>query len=125
LDAKWFVVRDASSEEREDALLNGMLQAVGLRREQIYIVNGMTNQPKILQNEIERIQPSVILVMGEKMAQVLLNRQETLSVLRTQPVNTGSIPTVVTFSTAYLLKKPLAKRLAWHDLQRAQQFVLE
>lgn len=140
--ATWLVVRDTPSSlsTEEESLLSAMLLAVGQNRETVYITNSTkcspksnnpitadernTCQPYLLQ-QIKRIQPSVILVMGEQAAQALLGRKDKLTEMRGQALTLEGTPVVVTFSVAYLLKKPLAKRLAWQDLQRAKQQVSE
>lgn len=140
--AKWLVVRDTPSSlsTEQETLLSAMLLAVGENRETVYITNSTQCSPKnnnpitaderdtclpYLLQQIKRIQPSVILVMGEQAAQALLARKDKLTEMRGQVLTLAGIPVVVTFSVAYLLKKPLAKRLAWQDLQRAKQQVSE
>jgi uracil-DNA glycosylase family 4 len=144
--ADWMIIGEAPGAE-EDArgepfvgragqLLNGMLQAVGLQRQQVYIANILKCRPPnnrdplpeevqqcwpYLKRQIELIGPKVILAVGRIAAQSLLMTEEAIGRLRGK-IHTheeSGIPVVATYHPAYLLRKPADKRKAWEDLQLA------
>jgi uracil-DNA glycosylase family 4 len=144
--AHWMIIGEAPGAE-EDArgepfvgragqLLNGMLQAIGLQRQQVYIANILKCRPPnnrdplpeevqqcwpYLKRQIELIEPKVILAVGRIAAQNLLMTEEAIGRLRGKihtHVESG-IPVVATYHPAYLLRKPADKRKAWEDLQLA------
>ncbi len=117
---------------RAGKLLNAMLAAIGLPREQVYIANILkcrppdNRDPKLeeaaacaayLARQIALIQPKVILVVGRIAAQNLLHTDVPLGKLRGQEHRLESgVPVVVTYHPAYLLRSPREKRKAWLDL---------
>ncbi len=126
---------------RAGELLNEMLRAIGLKREQVYIANILKCRPPnnrdpqvdevsccepYLQRQIELVQPTVILAVGRIAAQNLLKTDQRLGALRGQDHHYPGtdIPLVVTYHPAYLLRTPLEKRKAWQDLQRARDIAL-
>lgn len=142
--AQWLVIGEAPGAD-EDAqgepfvgragqLLNAMLLAIGLRREQVYIANVLKCRPPnnrdpradeaahcepYLQRQIALIQPRLILVVGRIAAQNLLKTDTPIGKLRGQVHRYGAIPLVVTYHPAYLLRSPGEKRKAWDDLRLA------
>ncbi len=115
-------------------LLNKMLAAIGLRREQVFIANILKCRPTnnrdpqkdeiaycqgYLNKQIEIIQPKVILSVGRISAQSLLGSEVPISKLRGQPHDYGEnhIPLVATYHPAYLLRSPAEKAKAWDDLK--------
>jgi len=117
-------------------LLNAMLFAIGLRREQIFIANILKCRPPgnrdphvnemqscdiFLQRQIELIQPKLILSVGRISAQSLLKCDTPVGRLRGQVHRYGTqqIPLVVTYHPAYLLRSPDQKGKSWQDLQLA------
>jgi DNA polymerase len=127
---------------RAGQLLNAMLKAIGLTREQVYIANILKCRPPnnrdprpeeaaccspYLQRQIELIQPRLILALGRIAAQRLLQTNTSLARLRGQvhTLETTQSPVIVTYHPAYLLRSPTEKRKAWQDLQFAQRFVAE
>jgi len=121
---------------RAGQLLNAMLLAMGLRREQVFIANvvkcrppnnrdpqaGETTQCEpFLRRQIELIEPRVILSVGRVSAHSLLKTEVALGRLRGQVHRLGEpgIPLVVTYHPAYLLRSPEQKGRAWDDLQLA------
>lgn len=122
---------------RAGQLLNEMLQAIGFKREQVYIANILKCRPPnnrdpqaeevgccepYLQRQIALVQPAVILAVGRIAAQNLLKTDQRMGALRGQEHRyPGSdIPLIVTYHPAYLLRSPLEKRKAWEDLQRTR-----
>ena len=121
-------------------LLNAILRAVGLGREQVYIANIVKCRPpgnrnpgkteaaacrQYLDRQIELIQPRVILAVGAVSAHNLLLSDESVGRLRQRPHRYGkhNIPLLVTYHPAYLLRSPAEKAKVWQDLQRLAQLM--
>ena len=142
--ARWLVIGEAPGAEedkqgepfvgRAGLLLNSMLAAIGLKREQVYIANVMKCRPPgnrdpkpeeaetcrpFLERQIALIQPTLILAVGRIAAQNLLHTEVTIGRLRGAVHRLGKLPVVVTYHPAYLLRSPGEKRKAWTDLQLA------
>jgi DNA polymerase len=148
--ADWLVIGEAPGRDedlqgepfvgRAGQLLNAMLLAAGLRREQVYIANILKCRPPdnrdprpeevvccepYLRRQIELIQPRVILAVGRISAQNLLKSELPIGKLRGKVhryADTG-IALIATYHPAYLLRSPLEKRKAWQDLQLAMATV--
>jgi len=148
--AKILIVGEApgASEDRQGEpfvgpagqLLNAMLNAIGLRREQVYITNILKCRPPsnrdplpaemtccepYLLRQIALLEPTVILAAGRIAAQTLLRSTKPISRLRGelhQHVDTG-VPVVATYHPAYLLRSPGEKRKAWQDLKMLRRLV--
>ena len=118
---------------RAGALLNAMLQAIDLQREQVYIANILKCRPPgnrdphvdevaqcqpYLQQQIELLQPKVIFAVGRIAAQSLLQSDDAVGKLRGKLHDYQGIPLLVSYHPAYLLRKPTEKRKAWQDLLR-------
>jgi DNA polymerase len=144
--ADWMLIGEAPGAEedkqglpfvgRAGQLLDRMLAAIGLQREQVYIANIVKCRPPgnrdpkpeeaaacsaYLKRQIELVNPKVILVLGKVAAHHLLGTEEALGKLRGAPylyADTG-IPVIVTYHPAYLLRKPSEKRKSWEDLKLA------
>jgi len=137
--ADWLIVGEApgADEDRQGEpfvgragqLLNEMLKAIGLKREQVYIANILKCRPPnnrdpkpeeaascspYLQRQIELIQPKVILALGRIAAQRLLQSNTSLARLRGQVHHLESTqsPVIVTYHPTYLLRSPTEKRKA-------------
>ncbi|MEO5573125.1 MAG: uracil-DNA glycosylase [Gammaproteobacteria bacterium] len=144
--AEWMVIGEAPGAEEDrqgepfvgqaGQLLNAMLKAIGLTREEVYIANILKSRPPqnrdplpdevaacepFLMRQIQLIQPKIILAVGRIAAQNLLKTDTKVSNMRgKRHVYPGSdIPLVVTYHPAYLLRKPAEKRKAWEDLKFA------
>ena len=119
---------------RAGQLLNAMLEAIGLAREQVYIANIVKCRPPgnrdphadeaaacqpYLQRQIALLAPEVILAVGRVSAHNLLGTEEAVGRLRgrTHRFDPGDIPLIVTYHPAYLLRRPQDKAKAWQDLQ--------
>ena len=118
---------------RAGQLLNAMLAAIHLAREDVYIANILKCRPPnnrdpksdeaatctpYLQRQIELLQPRVILALGRIAAQWLLQSDAPIGRLRGRRFEYGSagMPLVVSYHPAYLLRSPLAKAKSWEDL---------
>ena len=119
---------------RAGKLLNNMLYAIGLTREDVYIANVIKCRPPqnrnpnpqelthcntFLQQQITLIKPKLIVAVGRVSAQYLLATQTTIGKLRGQLFEYGidKIPLIATYHPAYLLRRPTEKRQSWLDLQ--------
>ncbi|MEE9452088.1 MAG: uracil-DNA glycosylase [Gammaproteobacteria bacterium] len=119
---------------RAGQLLNAMLKAIGLRREQVYISNVLKCRPpnnrdpqaeevaqctSFLQRQVQLLQPSLILAVGRHAAHYLLNTNQSLAMLRgrVHTCTLGGSRLVVTYHPAYLLRNPRDKIKAYADLQ--------
>ena len=148
LQAEWLVVGEAPGAEedrqgepfvgRAGQLLNAMLRAIGLKREQVYIANVLKCRPPqnrdpapaetaeclpFLDRQIALLRPKIMLVVGRIAAQNLLRTDAKLGALRQQVHRFGAsgVPLVVTYHPAYLLRSPAEKRKAWEDLKFARE----
>ena len=118
---------------RAGQLLNRMLAAIGLAREQVYIANVLKCRPPgnrdprpeeakeceaYLMRQIELLGPRAILCVGRVAAQHVLQTDAPLGSLRGRwlEFRTGSIPLRVTYHPAYLLRSPDQKVKVWEDL---------
>jgi uracil-DNA glycosylase len=146
--AEWMVVGEAPGAEedmrgepfvgRAGQLLNSMLRAIGLAREQVYIANVLKCRPPhnrdplagettecmpFLERQVALLQPKIMLVVGRIAAQNLLRTDRSLGRLRQQVHTFGAsrVPLVVTYHPAYLLRTPADKRKAWEDLKFARE----
>jgi DNA polymerase len=145
--AEWLVVGEAPGAEedrqgepfvgRAGQLLNSMLRAIGLAREQVYIANVLKCRPPgnrdpgpseaaeclpYLEQQIALIKPKIMLAVGRIAAQNLLRTDKTLGSLRQQVHRFGisQVPLIVTYHPAYLLRTPADKRKSWEDLKFAR-----
>ncbi len=121
-------------------LLDAMLHAMGLQREQVYIANIVKCRPpgnrnpgkpeaaacrQHLEHQIALIQPKVILSVGAVSAHNLLHNEESVGRLRLRLHQYGNqqIPLLVTYHPAYLLRSPAEKAKVWQDLQKLMQLM--
>ena len=118
---------------RAGKLLNAMLAAIGIRREDVYIVNILKCRPPrnrdpqadevsacspFLHRQIEWVDPSLIVAVGRIAAQTLLQSTTPIGRLRGRPHQYRERPLLVTYHPAYLLRSPGEKRKAWEDLKQ-------
>lgn len=117
-------------------LLDRMIEAMGIRREQVYIANVVKCRPPgnrnpepdeieacspFLQRQIRLIQPKIIVALGKFAAQTLLQTDRGILSIRGKfqefKLGEGRVKLMPTLHPAYLLRNPDAKRDAWADLQ--------
>jgi DNA polymerase len=114
-------------------LLTRMIEAMGLRREDVYICNTVKCRPPnnrnpeadelaacepFLKGQLAAVKPEVIVTLGKFAAQALLRDQTPITRLRGQWREYEGIPVMPTFHPAYLLRSPQEKAKVWEDLQR-------
>ncbi|HOH98641.1 MAG TPA: uracil-DNA glycosylase [Candidatus Cloacimonadota bacterium] len=116
-------------------LLDKMLAAIKINRQDVYIANIVKCRPPgnrnpeaaerlacmpYLVEQISIIQPKIILMMGLVAAQTLLGNSESLGWHREKTHEFMGIPAYVTYHPAALLRNPNWKKPAWEDLQKFQ-----
>jgi uracil-DNA glycosylase family 4 len=117
-------------------LLTRIIQAIGLRREEVYITNIVKCRPPnnrnpepdeilicktFLRRQLEIIQPKIICALGKVAAQTLLKTAIPISRLRGRFHDYHGIKLMPTYHPAYLLRNPGGKRLVWEDMQLVQK----
>jgi uracil-DNA glycosylase family 4 len=113
-------------------LLNNMIVAMGLSREQVYIANIVKCRPPnnrapepveagtctpFLARQMDVVQPEVVVALGATAAMYLLGVKQSLMSLRGKWHNVRGAKAVVTYHPAFLLRDPRQKGEAWKDLQ--------
>ncbi|MCW5588305.1 MAG: uracil-DNA glycosylase [Legionellales bacterium] len=121
---------------RAGQLLDNMLKAIGLNRQTVFIANILKCRPPnnrdpkpeevtsctpFLIQQIELLQPKMIVAVGRIAAHFLLKTTTPLNQLRGQQFDFQGIPLRVTFHPAYLLRSPSDKAKAWIDLLAIHQ----
>ncbi len=114
-------------------LLNNMIGAMGLQREQVFIANIVKCRPpgnrtpefveattcsQFLLKQIDIVRPKVIVALGSTAATYLLGVRQSLASMRGQWLQARGAKVAVTFHPAFLLRDPRQKAEAWKDLQR-------
>jgi DNA polymerase len=113
-------------------LLNNMIGAMGLKREQVYIANIVKCRPpanrvpepveantctQFLVRQMDTVQPEVVVALGSTAAMYLLGVKQSLSSLRGRWHVVRGAKLLVTYHPAFLLRDPRQKGEAWKDLQ--------
>ena len=121
---------------RAGQLLNKILEAIGFKREDVYICNILKCRPPgnrkplaeevdlcipYLRKQIALVKPKLILALGLTAAENLLATTESLSRLRGRVFQYEGTPLMVTYHPAALLRNPNWKRPAWEDVQAVRK----
>ena len=121
---------------RAGQLLNNMIGAMGLKREQVYIANVVKCRPPqnrtpepdeantcspFLFRQIDVVKPEVIVALGATAATYLLGQRQPLAGLRGRVHSFRGTKLIVTYHPAFLLRDPRQKKEAWADLQIAMR----
>jgi DNA polymerase len=121
---------------RAGQLLNNMIMAMGLQRDQVYICNvvkcrppgNRTPEPEeantctpFLFRQIDVVRPQVIVALGATAATYLLGHKQPLAGLRGRVHAFRGTQLIVTYHPAFLLRDPRQKKEAWADLQIAMK----
>ncbi len=116
---------------RAGHLLDRMLAAIGLTEADVYITNlvfwrppgNRTPSPEEVQvcqpfveRQIELLHPEILIFLGNAAAKQLTGAAEGIMKLRGKWLSHAGIRAMATLHPAYLLRNPIAKRLAWRDL---------
>jgi DNA polymerase len=117
---------------RAGQLLNKIIEACRMKREDVYICNILKCRPPgnrnplpaeaancrgFLDRQLELLAPEFICCLGAVAAQNLLATQQTIGKLRGSVHSYRSAKVVCTYHPAYLLRNPSAKKDAWEDMQ--------
>ena len=117
-------------------LLDKIIVAMGLQREQVYICNIVKCRPPnnrnpepaevdqclpYLKKQIEMVQPRVICLLGRVAAGALLGSEESIGRLRGRFLRYGEIPVRVTYHPAALLRNQQYKRPVWEDVEELRR----
>ena len=123
---------------RAGQLLTKMIEAMGMKREDVIIGNVNRCRPPgnrqptleeaaicrpFLFREIAAIKPEVIVVMGNTALRNLLELREGITRVRGQFRDFRGIKVMPTFHPAYLLRDPSKKRETWEDLKMVRDFL--
>src|SRR5262249_37785796 len=126
---------------RAGQLLTKMIEAIGLKREDVYIANVVKSRPPgnrnpesdevkacipFLFRQIAAIHPKLIVALGNPSMQALLDTKIGITKMRGQLQDYPRVPgikVIPTFHPAYLLRSPDKKREAWEDLKKVREFL--
>ena len=113
-------------------LLNNMITAMGLKREQVYIANIVKCRPpanrapepveantctQFLMRQMDVVRPQIVVALGATAAMYLLGVKQSLISLRGRFHDVRGAKCAVTYHPAFLLRDPRQKAEAWKDLQ--------
>jgi DNA polymerase len=125
---------------RAGQLLNKIIEAIGLKREEVLIGNVNRCRPPgnrtptteeahtckpFLLREINIARPDVIVVLGNTAMKNLLDTKEGITRLRGQFQDYRGIKVMPTFHPAYLLRDPSKKREVWDDMKKVRDYLNE
>ncbi|MGA2525857.1 MAG: uracil-DNA glycosylase [Smithellaceae bacterium] len=117
---------------RAGQLLTKIIEAMGLKRKDVYICNILKCRPPgnrnplpneiglcepFLKKQLQIISPQVICALGTFAAQTLLKTDIPITMLRGRFHSYEGIKLMPTYHPAYLLRNPSAKKLVWEDVQ--------
>ena len=117
-------------------LLTRIIEAIGLTRQDVYILNVIKCRPPqnrnplpdevaacrpIIDKQLACLKPRVICALGTFAAQALLGTGDSISRLRGRFHPVGDVLVRPTFHPAYLLRNPQGKRKVWEDMQAIQR----
>jgi DNA polymerase len=125
-------------------LLDRMLAAIGLSRDEVYVANTLYWRPPgnrsptqaetaaclpFIQRQIELVAPKILVLLGGAAAKTMLNRGEGITRLRGRRFEyestdlAGPIPALATYHPAFLLRQPSQKREAWQDFLTLSEMI--
>ena len=119
-------------------LLNGILEAIEVPRDSVYITNIVKCRPPqnrkplpdeiaacipYLHRQLEIIRPKVIVALGSTAAEAMLGVRKSLGELRGKVHTYNGIPLIVTYHPAALLRNPNWKKPTWDDVRIARQLL--
>lgn len=121
---------------RAGQLLNKIIEAIGMKREDIFIGNinrcrppgnrtptlpeAETCKPFLLR-EIAVVRPKIVVVLGNTACQNLLNTKVGITKLRGNFQDYFGVKVMPTFHPAYLLRDPSKKRETWEDMKKVRE----
>jgi DNA polymerase len=123
---------------RAGQLLDKIIAAIGLRREDVYIANIVKCRPPLNRtperDEVETcepylfrqlmfIRPRVIVALGSPAFQTLLRTKESITRARGEWREWNGIKVMPTFHPAFLLRSPDKKREVWEDMKKVRDYL--
>ena len=123
---------------RAGKLLTQMIEAMGLKRSDVYICNVVKCRPPenrlpekdeistclpFLARQLAVINPKVVCCLGACSAQTLLETNQGISRFRGEWFDYRGSKLIATYHPAYLLRNPAAKGEVWKDLQKVMSFL--
>jgi uracil-DNA glycosylase len=120
---------------RAGQLLTKIIEAIGLKREDVYIANVIKCRPPQNRNpepdevascepflfrQIDAIKPRVIVALGTFAAQCLLKTSDPISRMRGRLFRYRGAQLIPTFHPAFLLRSPERKRDVWEDMKKVR-----
>jgi DNA polymerase len=123
---------------RAGQLLTKIIEAINLRREDVYIANVIKCRPPQNRNpepdeveqcepflfrQIDVIKPKVIVALGKFAAQSLLKTTEPITRIRGREYRYRDSILMPTYHPAYLLRNPSSKREVWEDMKRVRELL--
>lgn len=113
-------------------LLNNIINAMKLKREEVYILNSLkcrppqnrTPLPEEIENcrpyaehQLDILQPEFLILLGAVAVRTVLQSTESVGRLRGRFHEYRQAKVLVTYHPAYLLRNPAAKKSVWEDVQ--------
>ena len=123
---------------RAGQLLTKIIEAIDLRRGDVYIANVIKCRPPQNRNpepdeveqcepflfrQIDVIKPKVIVALGKFAAQCLLKTSEPITRIRGREYRYRDAILIPTYHPAYLLRNPSSKREVWEDMKRVRELL--
>jgi uracil-DNA glycosylase family 4 len=120
-------------------LLTKIIQAMDLKREDLYIANVVKCRPPgnrdpqpdeitacrgFLEKQIALVQPRLIVALGKVAAQTLLGNESSIGQMRGRWYRIHGVPAMVTYHPAALLRNQALKRPTWEDMQQVRDRLL-
>jgi uracil-DNA glycosylase family 4 len=125
---------------RAGQLLTKIIEAIGLKREDVYIANVIKCRPPgnrnpepdevdrcepFLFRQVDAIKPKVVVALGKFAAQSLLKTTDPITRLRGRVYKYRGASLIPTFHPAYLLRNPASKREVWEDMKKVRALLAE
>ena len=125
---------------RAGQLLTKIIEAIDLKRDDVYIANVIKCRPPgnrnpdpdeveacegFLFRQIDSIRPKVIVALGTFAAKALLKTQDPISRLRGRVYEYRGAKLIPTFHPAFLLRSPDRKRDVWEDMKKVRALLRE
>jgi len=123
---------------RAGQLLTKIIEAINLRRDDVYIANVIKCRPPQNRNpepdeveqcepflfrQIDVIKPKVIVALGKFAAQCLLKTTDPITRIRGREYRYRDAILIPTYHPAYLLRNPSSKREVWEDMKRVRELL--
>jgi uracil-DNA glycosylase family 4 len=123
---------------RAGQLLTKIIEAIGMKREDVYIANVIKCRPpgnrnpepdevaqceQFMFRQVDTIKPKVIVALGKFAAQALLKTNDPITKLRGREYKYRDAILMPTYHPAFLLRTPSAKREVWDDMKRVREIL--